>query len=86
MYLQSGQIDEAEVPFAVVAADAGVLSSPGHSTLSLWRPRAGTGMRPARVLRGLVKLDDANYAVRSVIHSLVIILLREGCLFVCFLV
>jgi len=58
----------AEAHFAIGACS----NRPKRSTPGLWRPRMTTGTRPAMTFAGSSEVD-ANYAVRSTIHSFVIL-------------
>ena len=66
--LQSGQIGEAEAPFAVVAADASMPEPTKALNAAFVASARGDWDAAGEVLRGLVEEDDANYAVRSIIH------------------
>ena len=72
MYLQSGQIHEAEAHFAVLAADASVPEPTKALNAAFVASARGDWDAAGEVLRGLVEEDDGNYAVRF--YSVVIML------------
>jgi hypothetical protein len=64
VYLQSGQIDEAEAHFAVVAADVSVPEPTKALNAAFVASARGDWDAAGEVWRGLVEEDDANHTVR----------------------
>lgn len=64
VYLQAGQLDQAETHFAVVAADLSAPETTKALNAAFLASARGEWDTAGTLLRGLVEQDDANYAVR----------------------
>jgi hypothetical protein len=71
VYLQSGQISEAEAHFAIMVADTSIPKPTkvlnAASMASVHRDWDAAG----GVLHGLIRKDNVNYAVCSIIHAFI---------------
>ncbi|KAH9995547.1 hypothetical protein BJV77DRAFT_942843 [Russula vinacea] len=75
VYLQAGQLDQAEAHFAAIAADANAPETTKALNAAFLASARGDWEAADMLLRGLVEQDDADYAA---VNNLAVALLGQG--------
>jgi tetratricopeptide (TPR) repeat protein len=75
VYLQAGQLDQAEAHFAAIAADANAPETTKALNAAFLASARGDWEAAGTLLYGLVEQDDANYAA---VNNLAVALLGQG--------